>query len=54
MLGTKDLRDQYDRVAKMYMDILRFHLTTQKAVHLDRVIGLMEHLDKQLSYLGEK
>jgi len=50
----EELEDEYDSLARQYLDILKFHITTQKAVHLDRVIGLMEHLDKQLTMLGEQ
>ena len=53
MIGTKTLREQYDRVAKEYLAILHFHVETQKAVHLNRVIKVMENLDKELSKLGE-
>jgi hypothetical protein len=54
MLNSKELEDIYDSFARQYIDRLKFHAATQKAVYLDSIINLMENLDKQLAALGEE
>ena len=53
MIGTKRLRQQYDRIAKQYMNILTFAIRTNYGVCLVRLEKVMENLDKQLNMIGE-
>jgi len=53
-MNIEELKDEYDTLARQYMDILKYHVDTQKAVHLDTTVNLMEKLDNLLAALGEE